>query len=57
MVVVSFFLFEFVVGTFQFKDLGSIMQGQLLVNKQNSNMVSTEVLPTKAQHNTILEII
>ena len=57
MVVVSFFLFEFVVGTFQFKDLGSIMQGQLLINKQNSNMVSTEVLPTKAQHNTILEII
>ena len=48
MVLVSFFLFEFVIGTFKF---------QLVSNEQSINMVGTEVLPTKVQHNTRLEVI
>ena len=56
-VLVSFFLFEFVFGTLNFNELGSIFQGKFLANKQNSNMISAEVLPTKIQHNTTLEII
>jgi hypothetical protein len=56
-VLVSFFLFEFVFGALNFNELGSIFQGKFLANKQNSNMISAEVLPTKIQHNTTLEII
>jgi hypothetical protein len=49
-------LFEFVVGTFNYKELGLILTNQKLENSSDS-LVSEEILPTTVQHNTTLEIV
>jgi heme/copper-type cytochrome/quinol oxidase subunit 2 len=56
-VLVSFIIFEFVVGTFNFKELGLIFNGKLLNSKQKYDIAGLKVLPTTTQHNTNLEII
>ena len=55
-VVVSFFIFEFVVGTFSFKELKSVFAGDKF-SVASKDEVSQEILPTTIQHNTLLEII
>ena len=54
-VLVSFFIFEFVIGTINFKTL--LSKNEQIKNSFNNIELSTSILPTTIQHNTVLEIV
>jgi len=43
-------------GTFNFKELSSVLNNKKLENSPNL-LISESALPTSVQHNTILEIV
>ena len=54
-VLVSFFIFEFVIGTINFKTL--LSKNEQIKSSFNNIELSTSILPTTIQHNTVLEIV
>jgi len=56
-ILVSFFIFEFVCGTFNTNQLKAVFNGKNIQSKSNKFLINSKIFPTKIQHNTILEII
>ncbi len=59
-ILVSFLLFEFVIGTLNFKEFFSVFgynSDYNLTKKSDSSFQGSHVLPTTIQHNTVLEIV
>jgi len=54
---VSFFIFEFVIGSFSFKTLKMGVFSESLVLDNNTTLSATKTLPTNVQHNTFLEVV
>jgi len=57
-VLVSFFIFEFVIGSFNFKKLSLVFDGKKInLDDKILKVSSVKVLPPTIQHNTFLEIV
>ena len=55
-VLVSFFIFEFIIGSLNFKELGIVFNSKEVIENSNKwNLKAT--LPTTIQHHTVLEIV
>jgi len=58
--LVSFLIFEFFIGTFNFKQLASVFaetDPTQLDSKGVNSYEGAQALPTNIQHNTVLEIV
>ena len=59
-ILVSFLIFEFVIGTVNFKEFFSVFHvnnSYSLIKKSSTSFEGSQVLPTTIQHNTVLEIV
>jgi len=56
--LVSFFIFEFVIGSFNFKKVSLVFDGgKINLDDKILKVTSIKVLPPTIQHNTFLEIV